>query len=171
MSEDFRTSYMDEALFNLPGVIERARTVLADVDFDTIVGTGFSGGVVVPSLAMALGKDFLLVRKDGDDSHHSGRLLGSLGKRWIFVDDFVASGRTWARVMRHIAGHGSEYVGLYSYQMFNPSDFRRGIFESAEDRQLGPRWCPTHFVEGIWQDDDTCTNYIYTYTCCQGATS
>lgn len=100
----FRTSYMDDALFNLPGVIETARQRLADVDFDTIVGTGFSGGVVIPALALALGKKFVLIRKEDDDSHHGGgRLLGDLGQRWIFVDDFISSGRTRTRVINKVA--------------------------------------------------------------------
>lgn len=118
----FETYYMDEALFNLEKVIERAKKDLADVDFDTLVGTGFSGGVVIPSLALAMGKQFVLIRKDTDDSHHGkGRLLGSLGKRWIFVDDFVSSGRTRKRVIEKVndAARDSEmeveFIGQYMY--------------------------------------------------------
>lgn len=95
MSQRFPTAYMDEALFDLNRVIKRAKEELAHVDYDTLVGTGFSGGIVVPALALALEKDFVLVRKESDDSHHGrGRLMGRLGKRWIFVDDFVGSGAT-----------------------------------------------------------------------------
>lgn len=118
----FETYYMDEALFNLEKVIERAKKDLADVEFDTLVGTGFSGGVVIPSLALAMGKQFVLIRKDTDDSHHGkGRLLGSLGKRWIFVDDFVSSGRTRKRVIEKVndAARDSEmeveFIGQYMY--------------------------------------------------------
>lgn len=95
MSQRFPTAYMDEALFDLNRVIKRAKEELAHVDYDTLVGTGFSGGIVVPALALALEKDFVLVRKESDDSHHGrGRLMGRLGERWIFVDDFVGSGAT-----------------------------------------------------------------------------
>lgn len=104
MIAQFCTSYMDPALFDLGSVIETAKRALADVDFDTMVGTGFSGGVVIPALALAMGKKFVLIRKEEDDSHHGGgRLLGELGDRWIFVDDFISSGRTRTRVIEKIA--------------------------------------------------------------------
>jgi len=122
MSIKLRTYYMDRAVFNLAEVIETAKDRLKDVDFDTIVGTGFSGGIVIPSLALALGKNFVLIRKETDDSHHGrGRLLGEMGDRWIFVDDFVSSGRTRQRVIEkiHQAGHEFDHfptlVGQYMY--------------------------------------------------------
>jgi len=118
----FNTYYMDSALFNLEEVIQTAADRLRDVDFDTLVGTGFSGSVVIPALALAMGKKFVLIRKETDDSHHGkGRLLGELGKRWIFVDDFVSSGRTRLRVIEKIEDAKREYettsemVGEYMY--------------------------------------------------------
>jgi orotate phosphoribosyltransferase len=103
MSAKFRTGYLDRALYDLPTLLRDARKTLVDVDFDTIVGTGFSGGLVVPTLAMRLKKKFVLIRKENDDSHHgSGRLIGELGERWLFVDDFVSSGATKRRVIDKI---------------------------------------------------------------------
>jgi orotate phosphoribosyltransferase len=122
MSTVLRTYYMDTALFDLKGVIETAQRRLANVEFDTLIGTGFSGGVVIPALALAMGKKFVLIRKETDDSHHgSGMLLGELGERWIFVDDFVSSGRTRERVLRKVEETAreykveTEYVGQYMY--------------------------------------------------------
>lgn len=117
----FKTGYLDNALDSLDTVLATAERHLRDVDFDTLVGTGFSGALVVPSLAMRLGKQFVLVRKDNDDSHHSGQMIGNLGNRWIFVDDFVSSGRTRQRVIDAIkAGsrrknHRTTHVGGYYY--------------------------------------------------------
>lgn len=140
----FETYYMDEALFNLEKVIERAKKDLADVEFDTLVGTGFSGGVVIPSLALAMGKQFVLIRKDTDDSHHGkGRLLGSLGKRWIFVDDFVSSGRTRKRVIEKVndAARDSEmeveFIGQYMYINYSENGPQ---FEHYSSEWLDTSW-------------------------------
>lgn len=137
----FRTFYMDDAVFNLHHVIETAKKALAGVDFDTMVGTGFSGGIVIPALALALGKKFVLIRKDTDDSHHGrGQLLGECGARWIFVDDFVSSGRTRRRVIERltdeVAKHSSatEYVGQYMYVNYSDEGPQ---FESAGYERVG----------------------------------
>ena len=119
---EFKTWYMDEAVFALPKVIEAATAELEDIEFDTLVGTGFSGGIVIPALALTLGKRFVLIRKDTDDSHHRGRIVGELGKQWIFVDDFISSGKTRRRVMDKVAeavvesGQQTTMVGQYMYQ-------------------------------------------------------
>jgi orotate phosphoribosyltransferase len=118
MGTKLRTYYMDDAVFDLNKVIKTAKERLADVDFDTLVGTGFSGGIVIPALALAMGKKFVLIRKETDDSHHGkGRLLGELGNKWIFVDDFVSSGRTRQRVIDKVeeVDGDTEYVGQYMY--------------------------------------------------------
>lgn len=120
----FNTGYMDNAVFDLQGVVREAVTNLKPHagEFDTLVGTGFSGGVIIPTLALRLRKKFVLIRKETDDSHHgSGRLLGELGSRWIFVDDFVSSGATRRRVIEKIEAaallhdHKTRLVGNYYY--------------------------------------------------------
>lgn len=123
----FRTHYFDNAVMDLPAVLRDAKKALAGIDFDTLVGTGFSGGIVIPALALELKKNFVLIRKEGDDSHHGGgRLVGQLGERWIFVDDFVVSGRTRDRVITKIAdavlssGQQTTMVGQYTYDGGNP---------------------------------------------------
>mgnify|MGYP003296079843 CR=1 FL=1 len=120
----FNTGYMDNAVFDLQSVIREAVDILRPVasEFDTLVGTGFSGGIIIPALALRLRKKFVLIRKENDDSHHgSGRLLGELGTRWIFVDDFVSSGATRRRVIEKVEAaallhdHKTALVGNYYY--------------------------------------------------------
>lgn len=99
--DEFRVTngYFDVAVDEPGTVIERARIDLANVDFDTFVATGLSGASVATLLAHALGKNYLLIRKPDDMStHDSNRAVGILGKRWLFLDDFVSSGRTRRRV-------------------------------------------------------------------------
>lgn len=141
MDTTFSTAYMDSAVFGLARVIETAKERLADVDFDTLVGTGFSGGLVIPSLALAMGKKFVLIRKESDDSHHGGgRLLGQLGQKWIFVDDFISSGYTRSRVVGKInealsiLGGSSEFVGQYMYECFRPEGPTFEPYTPAWDR-------------------------------------
>jgi len=138
----FQTYYMDTAVFDLAEVIETAQKRLADVDFDTMVGTGFSGGIVIPALALAMGKKFVLIRKETDDSHHGGgRMLGDLGERWIFVDDFVSSGRTRMRIIEKVeenTRYGDEakptFVGQYTYCNYSAEGPQ---FELAESSKVG----------------------------------
>lgn len=155
MTVEFRTYYFDKAVRNLPAVIEKCKEALRGVEFDTIVGTGFSGGVVIPALAMAMGKKFVLIRKENDDSHHGGgRLVGELGKRWIFVDDFVSSGRTRERVITKIADAvvgtdlgGTTMVGQYMYQRS-----QSGRFEYYADD-----WAPEALKPKKKTTDCTCS--------------
>ena len=137
---DFSVGYMEDAIFNLSRVIETAQEDLKDVDFDTMVGTGFSGGLVIPALALAMGKKFVLIRKETDDSHHGkGRLIGELGQRWIFVDDFVSSGKTRQRVIDKIdhavrswGDPAPERVGQYLYQ-----EWSRSRWQPAGNEDIG----------------------------------
>lgn len=154
MTVKFETEYMDRALFNLEEVIDTAEAALTAPEvphFDTFVGTGFSGGVVIPALALRMGKKFVLIRKEDDSSHHGrGKLLGELGEAFIFVDDFVSSGRTRGRVLSKLrtlrtseewniemarwdGGDPvlSTFVGQYMYAMEAPE------FEPAETSRQG----------------------------------
>lgn len=104
------TGYLDVGLHSQQQVIDRAKQQLADVDFDTFVATGLSGVSVANMLAHALDKHVFLVRKEDDKSNHSGDpAAGFLGKRWIFLDDFVDSGKTRERVKRVVTDLVAEY--------------------------------------------------------------
>lgn len=103
-------------------------------DFDTLVGVGVSGAVVVPTLARLLGVDFAIVRKENDGSHGWNKVEGVVGKKWLFVDDLVSSGATVRRVVWVMAEEfpGSEPVGAYLYHSkeFNPAnDMDRETYE------------------------------------------
>jgi len=133
MVAQFKTGYMDNAVFDLQQVVREAVEILRPVasEFDTLVGTGFSGSIIIPTLALRLRKKFVLIRKETDDSHHgSGRLLGELGTRWIFVDDFVSSGRTKQRVIEKIEAaatlhdHTTRLVASYCYASYIETQFK-----------------------------------------------
>lgn len=110
------SSYFEQA-FDFDELIARARIILARVDFDTIAVTGVSGTIAGTVLAQAFGKHLFVVRKADDNSTHSSlRFQGYLGKRWLFVDDLVSSGRTRRHVAQGVTNavqHGYRVKSMY----------------------------------------------------------
>lgn len=118
----FYTNYFDEAWQRPDLLVRQAKEDLAKVSFDTFVATGVSGACMVSLFAHEMGKKWLIVRKDDDQSTHHysgpGGLVGELGASWIFLDDFIATGGTFARVYDRIMddfGDTTTFVGAYSY--------------------------------------------------------
>lgn len=133
----FRCGYLGEAETSrgLERLVDRIGNDLRDVDFDTLVATGVSGTIIVPALALSLGKKFVIVRKEHDDSHHgAARLVGQMGHRWIFVDDLISSGKTRRYVLNRVKdavctwdpSFVTTHVGTYRY-----ADYSHPGFEPA----------------------------------------
>lgn len=124
------TSYLHKAFFTTKALRDEAKVHLRGIKFDTMVGTGVSGAIVVPRLAEAFGCEWMIVRKEKDGSHSNHKHEGRLGQRWIFVDDLIDSGATHRRVRASIEalcekkGHVSEYVGAYLYDGMTGTGFR-----------------------------------------------
>lgn len=112
----YTAGYMGDP-FDIDAHVQAARHHLRNVDYDTMVGTGLSGALVVPGLARALGKYALIVRKPRDGSHACSTAEGKLGDRWVFVDDFISTGATQGRVLDKIADLAPEveFVGTFCY--------------------------------------------------------
>ena len=132
------STYFSRAVDDIEGVTADAKRLLADVDFDTLVGTGLSGSLVVPHLARELGVNWLLIRKPNDGTHGDRRGEGRLGRRWIFVDDFIASGATYERVsavvgeLSRMWAFGVVHVGDFLYQDIDrPGIDYRAVFRGA----------------------------------------
>ena len=134
-----RTDYLDDAFRDPEYIADKACKALKDVNYDTMVGIGLSGSLVVPILARALGKYWCIVRKE-DGSHTHNRVEGQIGQRCLFVDDCVDSGRSRERVKSVIEevcsqnGHWdkfgtrcafpTEWIGTYTYMnnKYDPHD-------------------------------------------------
>jgi hypothetical protein len=109
--------------------VRNAKRLLADVQFDTFVGTGMSGALAAPVLAYAMKKHCCLVRNRRDEARRSGgsQVEGVLGERWIFVDDDIATGATRTYVKKAIkdwaclnqgsasARHEAAFAGTFLY--------------------------------------------------------
>jgi hypothetical protein len=118
----FCSTYLRRAIVTPDDIVQEFPFLVAGLDYDTLVGTGMSGAFVVPRLAEALGKEFLLIRKNGDSPHREYAAEGVLGERWVFVDDFIVSGKTFDRVLEAVTGelllycnHVPLFVGAYEY--------------------------------------------------------
>jgi len=87
--------------------------------FDFLAVTGMSGVVIGSPLAVRLEKPLVIIRKEGDSSHSYGDLIGAAAckGRYVFVDDFIASGGTYRRVRERLASPelDTRYVGAYLY--------------------------------------------------------
>jgi hypoxanthine phosphoribosyltransferase len=127
-------SYFSIIWQNPDKLLNAAEQELSRIDYDTMVGTGLSGSLVIPMLARHLGKYWAIVRKN-EPSHSSNPIEGRIGRKWIFVDDFVSSGKTRNTVQNAMradadserqwnydkgdyrsAAWQTEYIGTYSYK-------------------------------------------------------
>lgn len=86
-------SYFREA-YDFDAILAKFKREVPQGACDTLVGRGLSGTLVVPRLADALGLAWLIVRKPEDDSHSDEDAEGHIGRKWLFVDDFLSSGNT-----------------------------------------------------------------------------
>jgi len=89
-----------------------------DWTFDTMIGTGLSGAMVIPSIARILNVRWALVRKPSESTHSPLPIEGEIGARWLFVDDFTITRAT----QRHVIGTvvqvcaSTRFIGTYMYQ-------------------------------------------------------
>jgi adenine/guanine phosphoribosyltransferase-like PRPP-binding protein len=86
-------------------------------EFDAIAFRGMSGALVAPSVATALGKNLLMVRKE--HSHSTMNVEGFYGtpQRYIIVDDFISMGSTCKEIITQVSNFCDENtcVGIALY--------------------------------------------------------
>jgi hypothetical protein len=128
-------SWCDSKVYEHPDqLIAEAQEKLAGVDFDTMVGGSQSAALAIPLLSRAMGKHMVIVRVPRRYGKNDAE--GDLGSRWLFVDDHIESGQTFAQIQqvirdlefreqssqRSLGWHvedpvfRTELVGAYEYQ-------------------------------------------------------
>lgn len=118
---NFRSGYMDN-VFNPREIRKRAKKALSGIQFDTVIGTGMSGVLPLQTIAAQFKVYAVAVRKNTEGSHSTSKLEGHLGRRWLFVDDFISSGTTFAKVHKAVRteaaqrGFRTECVGAFQYE-------------------------------------------------------
>lgn len=77
--------------------LRRAKKELADVKYDGFVVCGVSGLLLGTLTAHYLRKGLVVLRKDLN-THSTHKWEGNCLKRYVFLDDFVSSGKTYKMV-------------------------------------------------------------------------
>ncbi|MEU2042706.1 phosphoribosyltransferase [Nocardia niwae] len=123
------------AAFDLTAIVTTAHGQLRGdtLRFDTLVGTGLSGALVLPALAREFDVGFVLVRMPGHYRHTSCRTEGFLGSQWLFVDDFIDTGATFRRVHHDI--------NALARRLRRPTTFVGAFFYHCQQSR-GPHYLP-----------------------------
>jgi hypothetical protein len=98
--------------------IAKAIRELDGVDFDTIAVRGVSGLLIGPVLAHLMGKELLVVRKDGERTASSYQTEGHRTILWyIIADDLVCTYSTAVHIHRAVkyCAPGAVLVGMLTY--------------------------------------------------------
>ena len=144
-------SYLKIPIMNPNGLIEIVRDHLrGDSRYDlghvdAFVGTGLSGTMAVPLVAHALGKRMAIIRKEDDNTsnnHSCNRVEGNMegGDRWVFLDDLIASGATFARVHATVERYGDgmfEFAGASLYHDGFAYAANHNMIQSYLSRHVG----------------------------------
>lgn len=67
------------------------------LEFDTLVGTGLSGTIAIVKLATVWHVHTAFIRKPSESNHSTRIIEGSIGNKWLFIDDIVSTGGTLNR--------------------------------------------------------------------------
>lgn len=109
-----------------------------NIDFDSMVGIGNSGLLVMPLLARHFNVPFFAMRKPGILHHNSRQPIGDgiIGKRWILVDDVTVTGGTMtyvSRKVRHLAQENNFYTQCAGTYLYEPMSMSPGEFIYPDD--------------------------------------
>ena len=125
-------------------------TPLSDT-FDAIAFRGLSGAVVAPIIAYEMDKKLIPVRKPKtDEDNHSGATVEAppFGegerKRILIIDDFIASGKTVATIVKLISDwdRQAEVIGVWEYCRMDPmwNNNQNPQIKKIEDRLHPDYW-------------------------------
>jgi adenine/guanine phosphoribosyltransferase-like PRPP-binding protein len=131
--------------------VNDALDILDAEDFDSIAFRGISGALIAPILALLMGKTLCAVRKpQQQELSHGCKVEGDANtKRFIIVDDFIASGSTVYEILKEIALFAPKAVcvGFYSVR-----DKRFARLSQLRDERfglattLGRKPCVTNYL-------------------------
>ena len=113
-------AHLKNAFYNRVENLDRAIRILSTVEFCTIVCTGLSGALFASPLSIIMGKQLVVIRKEGDKNHswsdnERNCSFGKVGP-FIIVDDLIDTGATVGRIKRKMSiVPFATHVGTYLY--------------------------------------------------------
>lgn len=117
-----RSCYLDPVYDpkTLIKICQKISSILKDEmpKFDTLVGRGNSGALVISPLAHSLQIPFGIVRKN-DSSHYDDKKLyeGCVPEKYVIIDDKISTGTTVRSILREVGkrNKNAKCVGLILY--------------------------------------------------------
>ena len=131
--------------YKLQERIKLAHRALKYHDFEAIAFRGMSGALVSIPLALKMGKTLIMVRKPDEDTHSSYPVEGDTqAKRYVIVDDFVASGDTVKAVKRAVLKFApdSECIGVLEVNNIESHIFEQFKYGKKHLYALWNSWKP-----------------------------
>lgn len=143
---DCQCSYMEKIVLNPSQVALDALDNLQGIEFDTMVGRGLSGALVIPKLADHFGVHWYIVRKPTDSSHSTLLGEGRMGRKWLFVDDLISSGTT----LHHTTLAIEELCKRMNWQTEFAGAYLFGEFLDSEPVYRSPEWVKSFMAYKIF---------------------
>ena len=125
--------------------IKLAHRALKYHDFEAIAFRGMSGALVSIPLALEMNKTLIMVRKPNTDTHSSYPVEGDTkAKRYVIVDDFVASRATAKAVKESVSKFApdSECIGVLEVSHIETHFFEKYKYGRKNLYPLWNSWKP-----------------------------
>lgn len=108
------------------------------IEYDTIAFRGMSGALYASALALATGKNLIMVRKSGAETHSGYGVEGFAdAQRYLIVDDLIDSGSTCRAIERGIEDFapnavcvGGLFLSQYQTERLDEWDSMEYVYES-----------------------------------------
>jgi hypoxanthine phosphoribosyltransferase len=133
-------SYSKAAYGSVSQLIANAEMQLdgQDIQFDSMVGIGNSGLLVLPILARHFCVPFFALRKPGQISHNSKQPEGDgvIGHNWILIDDVKVLGNTINYAVKTIGKLARQHNFIACYRgtyLYEPMSQSPGEFVHPDD--------------------------------------
>lgn len=107
--------------------------LLRGKEFDAIAFRGMSGATIAPSVALALNKSLIMVRKPKDGSHSDMRVEGDRTARtYVIIDDFQSTGETVRAIVEDVHNWSPDMLCIGAAFVASCKDMFSGLKEKVE---------------------------------------